>query len=143
MLMEFIETIHAYGHPNILATHPTTFEVTKDEHVTRRGNCIIAALADRSPVDLGREFKEAILIENAKVTISIKADDIVEIVHAFGSSKLILSHPTEMVVRKSNYFSNRTIAVRSDKAACDLSRSLVKKLQSCKQKVEITINVNA
>jgi hypothetical protein len=71
----------------------------------------------------------------------IEAGDIVEVVNAFGSVRLILTHPTDMVVRKSNYICNRTLAIRADKAACDLSRRLVEKLKNQKQKVKITLTV--
>ncbi|MEM3446565.1 MAG: DUF371 domain-containing protein, partial [Candidatus Korarchaeum sp.] len=35
-----IEEILAYGHPNIRATHRTTMQVTKDEEISRRADCI-------------------------------------------------------------------------------------------------------
>jgi hypothetical protein len=47
-----------------------------------------------------------------------------------------------MVVRKSSYIDNRTLAVNADKAACDLSRELVKKLQKPQQKARITLRVS-
>jgi hypothetical protein len=72
----------------------------------------------------------------------IEAEDTVEVVNAFGSARLILMHPTDMVVRKSNYVCSRTLAIQADKAACDLSRKLVKKLKNPKQKVKITLTVN-
>jgi hypothetical protein len=72
----------------------------------------------------------------------IEAGDIVEVVNAFGSVRLILTHPTDMVARKSNYICSRTLAIRADKAACDLSRRLVEKLKNQKQKVKITLTVN-
>jgi hypothetical protein len=42
-------------------------------------------------------------------------------------------------VRKSDYISNRTLAIRADKAACDLKRLLAKELRNPKQKVKITM----
>jgi len=71
----------------------------------------------------------------------IEADNLKEVVSAFGSPKLILSHPTDMVVRKSSYVCDRTLAVKADKAACDLSRKLVEKLRNPRQKVKITLTV--
>ena len=71
----------------------------------------------------------------------IEADNVKEVVSAFGSPKLILSHPTDMVVRKSSYVCDRTLAVKADKAAWDLSRKLVEKLRNPEQKVKITLTV--
>jgi len=52
-----------------------------------------------------------------------------------------LTHPTDMIIRKSNYICSRTLAIQAGKAACDLSRKLVEKLKNPKQKVKITMNV--
>jgi hypothetical protein len=46
-----------------------------------------------------------------------------------------------MVVRKSSYIDDRTLAVNADKAAADLPRKLVEKLQNPKQKARITLKV--
>jgi hypothetical protein len=76
---------------------------------------------------------------NAKVTIIIEAEGLTGQINAFGSPKLILTHPTDMVVRKSDYICNRTLAIRADKSANDLPRDLVEKLKNPKQKVNIIL----
>jgi hypothetical protein len=139
--MEITEIIFALGHNSIQATHKSTLEITKEAELSKRGDCIIAVSADKAMADLNSEFKEDLRKENAKITMLIEAGDIVEVVSAFGSSRLILTHPTDMVVRKSNYICNRTLAIQVDKAACDLSRRLVEKLKNPKQKVKITLTV--
>jgi hypothetical protein len=139
--MEMTEIILASGHNNIQATHKSTLEITKEAELSKRGDCIVAVSADKAIRDLGSEFKENLRKENAKITILIEAGDIVEVVNAFGSARLILTHPTDMVVRKSNYICSRTLAIRADKAACDLSKKLVERLKNSKQKATITIAV--
>ena len=139
--LEIREVIFAFGHENVLATHRTTFEITKEAKLSKGGDCIIAVSADKSLTDLGFEFREGLKREKAKISILIEAGDAGDVVNALGSSKLILSHPTDMVIRKSNYICGRTLAIKADKAACDLSRSLVEKLQNPKQKVKITLTV--
>ncbi len=142
-VLEVREVIFACGHENVLATHKTTFEITKESHLSEKGDCIVAVSADKALADLSLEFKEALRRENAKISILIEADDAKERISAFGSLKLVLSHPTDMVVRKSGYICDRTLAVHADKAACDLSRKLVEKLQNPRQKVKITLTVHA
>ena len=137
--MKVVETILARGHENITATHKTTFEITKEESLTKRGDCIIAVSANKAMPDFKSEFKKALKNENAKLIIEIKAGEIREIVRAYGSSQLQLTHPTDMVIRKSSYICNRTLAIKADKAAADLSRSLVEKLRKPKQNVEIKL----
>lgn len=141
--MKTVEVIRAQGHENILSTNKTTFEITKDTHLTKRGDCIIAINADKAAADLSQEFKNTLRKENAKLAITIEADAENEIVKAFGSPLLTLTHLTDLVVRKSNYVCNRTLAIKADKAAKDFSRTLVKKLQTPKQTVIITLTIEA
>jgi len=139
--MEITEIIFAYGHRNIRATHESTLEITKEAELSKRGDCIIAVSANKAINDLHSEFKENLRKENAKITILIEVGDAAEVVNAFGSPRLILTHRTDIVVRKSNYTCNRTLAIQADKAACDLSRKLAEKLRNPKQKVKITLTV--
>lgn len=139
--MEITEIILAHGHRNIQATNKTTFEITKEAQLSRRGDCVIAVSADKAMTDLSSEFKENLRKENAKITILIEAGEAAEVVNAFGSPRLILTHPTDLVVRKSDYICTRTLAIQADKAACDLSRKLVEKLKNPSQKVKITLAV--
>ena len=139
--MEITETILAYGHKNIRATHESTLEITKDAQLSKKGDCVIAVLANKAVADLSLEFMEILRRENAKMTMLIEVGETTEVVNAFGSPRLILTHPTDMVVRKSSYICSRTLAIEADKAACDLSRRLVEKLRNPKQKVKVTLAV--
>jgi hypothetical protein len=140
---ELKEIILAKGHRNILAIHPTTLEFTKEDDMSTKGDCIVAVSADKTMPHLSAEFKEKLRRENARLTILIEVGGIAETVSAHGSSHLTLVHPTEMVVRKSNYICSRTLAVKADKASADLSRSLVQKLKNPEQKMKITLTVIA
>ena len=137
------EMILGYGHENIRGTHKTTLEFTKDPHLSKEGDCIVAVATDKGLADLNPAFKEELRKPNARVTILIEAGGITEQVHAFGSPRLILTHLTELVVRRSDYISDRTLAIHADKAARDLSRELVEKLRNPRQKVKITLIVQA
>ena len=139
--MKITEVILAYGHENIQATHESTFEITKEAQISKRGNCVIAVSADKAVADLRPEFKENLRKENAKTTMLIEAGEVVEVVNALGNPRLILTHPTDIVVRKSGYVCSRTLAIQADKAACDLSRKLVEKLRNPEQKVKITSTI--
>jgi uncharacterized protein len=137
------EAFVALGHPNIQAVHPTTLMFTKDIHVSKNGDCIVAMTADKSVADLSIQFKEELRKLNAKVTVTIEADGIREEIRAFGSPKLCLCHPTDIVIRKSDYICHRTLAICADKSSNDLSIALVEKLQNPKQKIKITLTVEA
>jgi hypothetical protein len=135
------DEVFANGHKNISATHLTTLEITKEIHLSRRGACIIAVAADKSLNDLSEEFKESLRKPGAKLTLTIEANGITAQINAYGSPKLTLTHPSDMVVRKSSYIDDRTLAVNADKAAADLPRKLVEELRNSKQKVRIILRV--
>ena len=137
--MQKKEVIQAFGHENVRATHRTTLEITKESHLTTEGDCIVAVSADKALSDLGEEFKKCLLQKNVKITILIEADSVEEKVLAQGSPLLQLTHPSDIVIRKSGHTCSRTLAINADKAACDLSRTLVTKLKNPKQRVKITL----
>jgi len=137
--MKATEIIYAHGHENVKSSNRTTFEITKENYLTKRGDCIIAVGATKGAADLNRQFKKVARSEGSQITIQIEADKEKETVKAWGTAGLLLTHPTDLVVRKSNYVCNRTLAIRADKAACDLSRRLVEKLQNPNQRVKITL----
>lgn len=141
--MKITEIIDAYGHENIRATHKTTLEVTKESTLTKRGDCVIAVGATKGAKDLSSEFKEAMKRQDAQITITIEANGIREVVKARGSPQLLFTHLTDMVVRKSNYICGRTIAIKANKAARDISRKLIEKIQNPDQKIKITLTVES
>jgi hypothetical protein len=135
------ETFWAQGHANIHGVHPTTLMFTKDIHVSKNGDCIVAMTADKSVADLSAQFKEELRKPNAKLTVTIEAGDLREEIKALGSPKLCLCHPTDIVIRKSDYICSRTLAICANKSSNDLPRELVEKLQDPTQKVKITLRV--
>jgi len=138
-----VEVVRAWGHPNVKAEHPTTFEVTRERWLTSKGDCIIAVGADKAARDLGREFKEAARRPGAEITIVIEVPShgVEEVVRAEGHPALTFEHPTDMVVRKSYFVCGRTVAVGADKAARDLSRELVRALRERGTRVIIRLEV--
>ncbi|RMF88789.1 MAG: DUF371 domain-containing protein [Methanobacteriota archaeon] len=134
-----IERISAYGHPNITGKHPTTFEITKEQDMSRRGDCIIAVSADKGIAELSEGFKRKARDENTVIEITLVADDIVEQIRGRGHEGLTFTHPTDMVIRKSEFICERTLMIRADKAAADLSRELIEKMKDPNQRMEVLI----
>jgi hypothetical protein len=118
------ERVRARGHPLLTALHPTTLMITREEEVGPRGDCIVAVGADRSVADLGEGVKEGIR-RGGRVTVRMEAGGRVETVRGWGHPSLPLDHPTDLVVRKSSFVCGRTLAVRADRSASDLSREFV------------------
>ncbi len=137
------EIIRAFGHENIQAVHPTTLMFTKDKYLSQTGDCIAAVASDKAVADLSAEIKDKLKNPNAKLTILIEVDGLKEQIKASGSSKLILMHPTDIVIRKSDYVCSRTLAIKADKASNDLPRDFVEKLKNPIQEVKITLIVDS
>ena len=135
------ETIICYGHKNVKATHRSTLEITKEDYLTPRGDCIICVKANKGLKELSDEIKKA-LKSGKKVKIRITADDIVDELEAVGDERLTFENEISMVIRKSEYVDGRTLAIRANKAAKDIKRELVEKLKNPEQRVVVEIIVN-
>jgi hypothetical protein len=136
---EIKETIVAFGHENTQALHPTTLMITKDKHLSKNGDCIVAVAADKAGLNLNSEFIKSLKNPRSRLVVEIQAGVSIERVEAFGSTELQLSHPNDLVLRKSNFICNRTLAIQADKAAINLSRELIAELRDPKQVVTITL----
>jgi hypothetical protein len=75
----------------------------------------------------------------SKLTMILQAGEEREIVEARGSPDLRLSHAGDIVVRKSCFVCDRTLAVKSNKAAIDFSEAFVRKLRNPQLKIDITL----
>jgi hypothetical protein len=135
------EELFARGHPSIIAKHRTTFEITRDSNVTKRGDCILAVRATRGLSDLSAGFRKLCMNNEAKISVALEAEGIKEVIEGTGSSGLTLGHANEIVGRRSAYVSDRTLMVHADKAACDVNRDLINVLKSQTATVRIVITV--
>ena len=142
MIRRAVEYICANGHDLITARHETTFEFTKDESLTNRGDCIIAVGA-KGTEGLSKNFKKLASIDSAKITIEMEVDGINEIAVGQGNRELKFNHPTDMVIRKSSYICPRTLMIRSNKSAIDLNHDFVNRLKNSKARINIVIMVEA
>ncbi|MEM0056993.1 MAG: DUF371 domain-containing protein [Candidatus Geothermarchaeota archaeon] len=132
---------HAYGHPNITALHRSTFEITKDEDLTPKGNCIIGVKSEYACADLPAEIKD--LLKNCDVIIEIilKTNGMIDRVMCRGCKRLLLTSTSSIVVRKSTYIDGRTLCINSNKSAGDLNRTLIDSLRNPNAILEVTLNV--
>lgn len=121
------------GSSNLLATHRTTLEFTKENYLTKKGDCILGINATFSLDEIRQKLKKG----KIKITIETKnhKDELTaEYNPAF-------HHPEQMVIRTSNYIDNRTFAINATKAAKDIKRELVEELQHEGYVGKVTIEV--
>ena len=120
--------IMAKGHENVLSLHKSTFEITKDKELSLSGDCIIGLDIDKSMEDFPDEFKEKLANEDTKVIVELRTPNASDTIEGYGHHDLTLSHPTDIVCRKSTFVCSRTLMIKSNKAAIDLNRDLIKDL---------------
>ena|SRR3712207_1128125 len=118
-----------YGHPNIQSLHAKTIEITKDEHLTPRGDCIIGVKANKACADFDESFKHGLKSNSSVVKIEIMVRDESFLIIGKGDERLSMLNPHDIVIRKTNFVCPRTISVLCDKASSDVPRKLVKMLQ--------------
>ncbi len=130
------------GHENISSNHKNTLEITKESHLTPRGDCIVGVNANSSCNDLPHELKDKLRSSDAHVSISIRAGDHEFVIRGNGHPDLILTHKDDIVIRKSDFVCPRTLAVKCDKASDLLPRDMVLLLQDPNTKGILSIAVD-
>ena len=133
--MEAQEIIRCRGHPLVLGTHPTTFEVTCEDHLTKNGNCIIGIAADKGCAGLSPTFRTVLAHDEAVLVTRLVCGGMSAEVRSRGSSQLPLNHSTDMVWRKSAFVCGRTIGILSDATALTLPRELMENLAQGKEMI--------
>ena len=132
--------IKAKGHENVLSLHKSTFEITKDKELSLSGDCIIGLDIDKSMEDFPDEFKEKLANEDTKVIVELRTPNASDTIEGYGHHDLTLSHPTDIVCRKSTFVCSRTLMIKSNKAAIDLNRDLIKDLANG-ESMDVNINL--
>lgn len=125
-------TIEAHGHKNILANHKTTLEVTTSPDLTLNGDCIIAVGAKYDIEDLKALASGTRTLE---VTIEVGDDSL----RFIAQTNPDFTDPKEIVFRRGEFASERTLGVRASMACVDLPRDFVAKLRNPNQKILIHI----
>ncbi len=132
------DTVSFFGHENIRATHNNTLEITKEEDVSSRGDCIVGVRSSKACFDLSNPVKARIIHGNA-LAFEIRVGKDSFRFTGLGSPTLSLDDQREIVLRKSDYASERTLAIKCSAAAADLPRILVSKLGHPDCKAQLVI----
>lgn len=123
-----VERVEFRGHPMVLALHPTTIEVTTEDRLTGKGDCIVGVGSRVGCSGLNGVVRAALARDEARVVLTFVVGRYEFVVNARGDSRLTLSHPHDIVIRKSEFISDRTLAVGASAAAKDMPRGMVRAL---------------
>ncbi len=124
------EIVKAQGHPNISGLHRSTIEITRDNYLTERGDCIVGINADKGLADFREEFKD-IMKNNNSILIAyfIINDRVYDRIVGFGSDNLTYSSRRKIIFRRSSFIDESTIVINANKAAKELDRKLISALK--------------
>ena len=141
MILTIIEIIHAWGHENILCTHDSTIEITKDKSLTKKGDCIIGVNASKACNDLILEIKNQIK-SGKKFKVILNVEDIKDYFYGYGNKRLRLLDKNDMVFRKSNFICDRTVLINCSKSSIELNRDLTRILRKPKTILLISLEID-
>ncbi|RAP49493.1 MAG: hypothetical protein BZ133_07795 [Methanosphaera sp. SHI613] len=134
-------SFEATGHKNVLSKHKSTFEITTDDTLTLKGDCIIGLNSNVTLNDFPEELRQKIQSDDTKIELLLETPNASDRIIGYGSSELTLDHPSDMVCRKSTFTCSRTLMINADKAAIDLDNDLIKDLSNS-TKLKVTIKVD-
>ena len=132
--------IRAKGHENVLSLHKSTFEITMDKEIGPTADCIIGVDMDQTMLNFPQELKDRIADSSTKIVVELKTENGHDEITGFGHEDLTLTHPTDIVIRKSDFTCDRTLMVKADKAARDLDENLIEDLKNEKI-MDVTIKI--
>lgn len=123
------EEVTFRGHPNVRCLHKTTLEITTQPNLTLKGDCILGVCASKGCSQLHPSFKKK-LCKDDFVKIQLVVEPYAIEIVGRASPNLLLSHPHDIVIRKSNYIDARTLSVQSNISCADIPHHIVHLLQN-------------
>jgi hypothetical protein len=107
--------------------------------LTLRGDCIVGINASNGCADLPISIKEKLKNSNTKVNFIISVGEYKFVVKGCGNENLILTHPTDIVIRKSEFICPRTLAIKCNYSSAEIPREMITLLKNPKIKGNFTI----
>ena len=90
--------------------------------------------------DIPEKMKKLLSSSKTNITFTIKVNDFSFKVNGKGHDNLVLTHPHDIVIRKSSFVCPRTLATNCDKASDSIPRQMIKVLQNSDAKGIFTID---
>lgn len=117
------------GHPNIVATHDKTLELTRDVEISRRATCVLGVASTHDD--------EALLALRGRVEVTLECDGASNEFEATISPFFL--GDSSLVLRRGAGLRARTLAFDATKTAATIDRELVARLKSSESELRVTI----
>lgn len=139
MLRVVVEVGVARGHLNVKCTHRSTLEVTSEDYLTPRGDCILGVSFNLPPCKLSEEFKEVARSRDTKILAVILAGKYYDLIVGRGDERMTFTSCSRMVFRKSTFIAGDTVMVEASKAARDIDRRIVEFMRDPKSTLTLVL----
>ena len=126
-------SFNIYGHKNILSLNQNSLEFTKDKDLTLNGDCIVGVNSDFKLNEI-----KSLIKEYDTIKIRIISDDLIEEIMCNVNKNFNSDH--EIVVRRSNFISDRTLGINADKSSFEINRKIINKLKDSSNIVKVEIS---
>ena len=136
-----LEEVIFKGHPNVQSLHSRTIEITKDNYLTKKGDCIIGINANKSCKDLSYHLKEKIKKNNSFIEIELVVEPDNFVIKGYGHDKLLLTNSEDIVLRKSKFICDRTLSINCDYSSLEIPRKMIEQLKQSSKKGIMIIKV--
>jgi hypothetical protein len=121
--------VRGSGHPSIRATHVKTLEISRELHATERGTCIVAVGAEFDAEALGL-LRGMVKVTMRAAGFEVSGEAVINPDHRVGD---------RLVIRRSRFMNDDTLAVGATLTANALNAELVSALQDPATEVTVTI----
>ncbi|BCU67674.1 hypothetical protein HS7_11110 [Sulfolobales archaeon HS-7] len=106
-------------------------EVTREENLSLRGDCIVGVRSEKGAKSLSVELKQTIR-NSGHLVVLLTSDEAFDFFTCMGTRELPFSDETKIIFRKSSFISPATVGIRCSKSAGDLNRELISNLKNGK-----------
>jgi uncharacterized protein len=89
---------------------------------------------------LPEDLKRVLSSSSGRGRLALRVGQLEFVVVGRGDPRLTFTHETELVVRKSDFISDRTLMILADKSSADIPRDMVRLLQDPASGVTIEIS---
>jgi hypothetical protein len=124
-----VDVVAFRGHRNVRAEHPTTLEVTKDEFLTPRGDCIVGVASNKGASEIDNCVKEVLRGGGRLLAVLVVENGLFDYIAAEGSDSMTFSDDRRIIIRRSTYVDGSTVGIKASKAAKDIRRDIVESLK--------------
>lgn len=125
--MEFEITFR--GHENVRCLHRNALEVTADAGLTARGDCIAGVGASCGCAGLPAALKRELRDPGREAAFELEVGGLSFAFQGAGDPGLELSHPRDVVLRRTGFVCPRTAGVRCGAGSDSVPREMVKMLR--------------